>query len=228
MLYFKKSQPAPDCLEKEKLKVNGNYRCDGVVKQLKLDFKEKCYLCEDDKPTSLNVEHFKPHHNGKYKDLKFDWNNLFWSCAHCNTTKLAKIEYDNILDCTDENDNVEQQLKYDFKPFPHELVNIKAISQQNDKAVNTQNLLNAIFNSITTELKESESINLRKRLLHDIRDFGDFLFEYEETRDEEDKAFYLRKIKQHLNSASAFTSFKRQIIKDNPILFDKFNIYLTH
>ena len=30
--------------------------------------------------------------------MKYDWDNLFWSCAHCNNIKNAK--YDPILDCT--------------------------------------------------------------------------------------------------------------------------------
>lgn len=33
------------------------------------------------------VEHLLPHKNGKYKERKFDWDNLFWSCGHCNGVK---------------------------------------------------------------------------------------------------------------------------------------------
>ena len=31
-------------------------------------------------------------------DLKFDWNNLFWACGHCNHIKGNK--FTPILDCT--------------------------------------------------------------------------------------------------------------------------------
>ncbi len=226
MIYFKKSQPAPDCLEIEKQKQNGKYNCGCVIKRLKTDFENKCYLCEDNTSTTLNVEHFKPHHQGKDKDLKFDWNNLFLVCGHCNTTKLAKVDYDNILNCTDEKDVVEQQLKYEFKPFPYEKVKITAINQ-NEKVINTQNLLNAIFNGSQTELKESETYNLRKRLLKEIKKYQDFLIEYDEAYDEEHKQDLLRKIKSHLNSASPFASFKRQIIKDNAELFKNFGCYFN-
>lgn len=33
-------------------------------------------------------------------DLKFDWDNLFLSCKHCNNTKGDR--FDNILNCMDE------------------------------------------------------------------------------------------------------------------------------
>ena len=34
------------------------------------------------------------------KKLKYDWNNLFWVCAHCNNIKSDK--YEPILNCTTE------------------------------------------------------------------------------------------------------------------------------
>lgn len=34
------------------------------------------------------MEHLLPHKNGKYLDRKFDWNNLFWACGHCNNVKI--------------------------------------------------------------------------------------------------------------------------------------------
>lgn len=40
MLYFKKSQPAPDCLEQEKSKKNGDYKCGDVLDRLKVNFKK--------------------------------------------------------------------------------------------------------------------------------------------------------------------------------------------
>lgn len=79
MVYLEKSQPAPDCLETEKAKAYGDYKCKNVLERIKTDFKNKCYLCEYKEPVAINVEHFRPHEGDK--DLKFDWNNLFWSCS---------------------------------------------------------------------------------------------------------------------------------------------------
>ena len=69
MLFFAKSQPA------------GDYKCGDVLELLKNDFKNKCYICEcKESLISRNTEHFIPHKGDK--NLKFDWNNLFWSCSH--------------------------------------------------------------------------------------------------------------------------------------------------
>ncbi len=221
MIYFSKSQPAPDCLEKEKLKANGDYKCGCVLERLQQDFKNKCYICESKALTTINVEHFKPHRGDI--NLKFDWNNLFWSCGHCNNTKLAK--FDDILNCTDLSHAIEERLKYNFKPFPYEKVAIEAMNN-NQTTLNTQDLLLAVFNGTTT-LKAIESDNLRKNLLMEIKDYQDCLIFYDDTYNEDDKNHWLRKIKSHLNSASAFTAFKRQIIKDNLKLYQEFGQYLT-
>jgi uncharacterized protein (TIGR02646 family) len=222
MIYFAKSQPAPDCLEREKQKANGDYKCGCVLEQLKTDFKNKCYICESKEPTSINVEHFTAHRGDK--DLMFDWLNLFWSCGHCNNTKLDKFE--PILNCMDLDDVsvLEQQLRFVFKPFPHEPVQIETTSNDG-KVLNNRDLLLAVFNG-TTKLKNIEADNLRNQLLKEIKHYQDQLIEYYEALDDDAKNYHLLKIKSHLNSASAFTAFKRQIVKDNPTLFIEFSAYL--
>lgn len=223
MLYFEKSQPAPDCLVQEKLKVSGDYKCGCVLERLKSDFKNKCYICESKAPASVNVEHFKSHQGNK--DLKFDWDNLFYACAHCNNTKLAK--FDDILNCTDSNHGVENKLNYYFNPFPFEKIKI-TVNADDNKTLETQKLLNAVFNGTTT-LKEIESDNIRDELLGQIQHFQKYLTKYfKDTNDAKEKKRCLKKIKEHLNSASAFTSFKRQIIKDNPQLFQEFGSYFLN
>ena len=81
MLFVKKSQPAPSCLESEKIKANGDYKCGDVLIRLKDYFKNKCYICEYSKPENINIEHLISHRGNK--DLKFSWDNLIWSCGHC-------------------------------------------------------------------------------------------------------------------------------------------------
>lgn len=107
MIYLPKSQPAPNCLESEKRKKSGDYKCGNVLERLKNDFKNKCYLCEDKGIRKIEIEHFAPHQGDI--DLKFDWHNLFFACGHCNNTKIAK--YDDILNCTLENE-IEAKIKY--------------------------------------------------------------------------------------------------------------------
>ena len=219
-MYFKKSQPAPECLEKEKSKKDGNYRCAKVISRLKEDFKNKCYICEFPS-TSINVEHFRPHKGNK--DLKFSWDNLFYSCGHCNNTKLAK--YDDILDCTKLEDDIENKIKYILSPFPAESVKIEALDDKSS-TISTKDLIEAVFNG-TTELKILESANLRDFLLKDIEKFNKYIKRYQNLVDSNDKEHFLDKIKSNLDKSSNFVSFKRWIIRENETLLKEFGKYIN-
>lgn len=209
MVYFEKSQPAPACLEAEKLKVNGDYKCGEVLTRLLGDFKNKCYLCEQKAPTTINVEHFTAHQGDR--ELKFDWNNLFWSCGHCNNTKLA--QHTDLLNCTVATDAVETALKYEIKPFPKEKAQITA-QNTDPRTARTRDLLLAIFNG-STPLKTIESANLRDLLLQEIKVFQSALIAYYESNSEAEHDEHRQKITRHLDKSSHFTAFKRWIIRDN-------------
>lgn len=84
---------------KEAKQSGSPYNTENVNKALKEVFHGKCYICENKEATSYQIEHLIPHRN-KNVELKYDWNNLFWSCAHCNNIKSDK--YELILDCTQE------------------------------------------------------------------------------------------------------------------------------
>jgi len=213
MVYFEKSLPAPESLVIEKQKKNGKYNCEDVLERLQTDFKNKCYLCETKEPKSIHVEHFISHQGDN--NLKFDWNNLFWSCVHCNSTKSTN--YDNILNCTKIEDDVENALYYHMPPYPKELVNIEVL-KTSPKATSTKELLLKIYNG-STEHKIIEAANIRTALLNDIWDFQNALIGYyNPDNDDETNTFYLIKIKRHLSRSSNFTAFKRWIIKKNPKL----------
>lgn len=219
MVYFEKSQPAPDCLEIEKAKANGDYKCVNVLELIKKDFKNKCYICEFKEPISINVEHFKPHKGDK--NLKFDWDNLFWSCSHCNNIKLGN--YGNILNCTDTTHNVDRKLRYYMNPFPCEKVVIEA-KEATIEVIETKELLDSVYNG-TTKLKTIESANLRNQLLKEIQNFQYWLCEYYKANTEDIKNFSRLKIIEHLCRASNFTAFKRWIILDNETLRNEFEQY---
>jgi 5-methylcytosine-specific restriction endonuclease McrA len=78
------------------IETENDYRSGPVYDLLKKYFHGKCYICEDDKPTGIQIEH-RHSHKGDAQ-LKYDWLNLFYSCYHCNHAKLG--HYDNIIDCT--------------------------------------------------------------------------------------------------------------------------------
>ena len=98
MVKVSRSATPPPSLEIEREKQSGKYSLPDVISQLRTDFHGKCYLCEVDM-LDVNVEHLRPHHNGKYPDRKFDWNNLFPCCPHCNHMKEPPEYEDKILDC---------------------------------------------------------------------------------------------------------------------------------
>lgn len=215
MIYYPKSQPAPTCLSIEKAKNNGDYKCGEVLLRLKTDFNNKCYLCESKAPNSINVEHFKAHQGDK--DLKFDWNNLFWACAHCNNTKLAI--FDNILNCTNAEHQVEEAIELRMNPFPFEQVEVIP-HQEKEVVLETTKLLNRIYNG-HTKLKKIESANIRSAILLEIKKFQDVLIKYFEVNNPEYKERLYFELDEHLNSSSPFCSFKRWIIRRNPTMYSQ-------
>jgi len=220
MVYFEKSNPAPVCLEVEKAKANGDYKCDNVLEKIKTDFKNKCYICNYKEPVTINVEHFRPHKGDK--NLKFQWENLFWSCGHCNNIKLDN--YDDIIDCTVIDEDIENRIKIMMRPYPKETVFIEALDQ-NQSTISTSELLNAVFNG-TTKLKTIEASNLRNKVLEDISEFQQYLINYyKDGFEPEDKANFLANIKRHLKKSSNFTAFKRWIIRENEVMREEFEQY---
>lgn len=97
MVKIERTPVPPASLAIEKKKVSGSYRGPDVIRQLQHDFHEKCYLCEIDELQSVEVEHLRPH--GGDVERKFAWDNLFYSCAHCNSVKNQSKYHDMILDC---------------------------------------------------------------------------------------------------------------------------------
>lgn len=209
MVYFKKSQPSPT--------ITTSYNTEEIIERLKKDFHNKCYICEEKEPKDINVEHFIAHQGDQA--LKFDWNNLFLSCAHCNNIKSN--EYNNLLNCNCLTDKVDTALHYYCNPMPREYPIFKILIPS-DKATETKELLEKCFNGEHTGQKKLESSNLRNLLLKEIRIFQELLFDYEEYQDKS----YLIKIKFHLSNKSAFTAFKRWIIRDNEYLRQQFEQYI--
>ena len=97
MVKVERTSTPPPSLTVEKMKASGSYKLPDVIEQLEQDFHGKCYLCEIDELHSIEVEHLRPH--GGDLNRKFDWNNLFLSCAHCNSVKNQAKYHDQILDC---------------------------------------------------------------------------------------------------------------------------------
>lgn len=226
MIYLPKSQPPPECLETEKLKITGSYKCRDVISRLKTDFKNKCYICEEKEISSINVEHFRPHLGNR--DLMFDWNNLFFVCSHCNNTKLAR--FDNILDCT-KNKDVETKIKYEFlnSAFPKEQVIITSLEPTSNQNLQTVELLRLVYCG-ETAIKIDESANIRNKISKEVRKFSDLIklyFSNDGLFNDEEKEKIKSRIIDKLRDDGSFTAFKRWIIREEPTLFEAFQKYLN-
>jgi hypothetical protein len=215
MINLVKSQPAPPSLAVEKAKASGTYRTEEVLIRLHADFHNKCYICEDCGITSINVEHFLPHEGDR--DKMFDWNNLFFACGHCNNTKLAKAEYDNILNCTNAAHQVANWIRYstvDDGGFSKIKVVIEEVVAQNGVAP-TIALLNDVYNRQKPITKRFESDNLRNRLQKELAIFMALLekFYFAPSLSEIEKTATRADISGHLQKPSAFSAFKIWIIR---------------
>ncbi|MFN8344100.1 MAG: hypothetical protein U0X91_03815 [Spirosomataceae bacterium] len=225
MINVVKSQPAPECLASESQKASGDYKCGNVLERIKKDFNNKCYICETKRPTTINVEHFLPHRGNV--QLKFDWNNLFYVCGHCNNTKLAKAQYDDILNCTDPKHSILELIKFKFDPLKNDSPDFEAISPSpNTIIVSTIALLEEVYEGKTI-LKKIEAENIRELLVNEINNFVHFATGYLRPGTmPSERSDYRTLIIEGLKPDSAFTAFKIWIVKSSPKLLQEFSQFL--
>lgn len=196
---------------------NTTYNTPEVTAALREMFHGKCYICENRDITSWQIEHLRPHR--EEKNLKYDWDNLFLACAHCNNTKLAK--YDPIIDCTKE--DVEKLIAFRKKGyFGTEEELLFELLDFREETINTQGLLREVYYGSTPQ-KKMEAKILRRLLRKELAAFKEYVREYQEAEDEE-RADLECLLKKQLGDSSAFAAFKRWLIRDHrenyPELFD--------
>ena len=200
-----------------------NYRKADVIASLRQMFHDKCYLCETKSPSTINVEHFKP--STRYSEKEFEWTNLFFACGHCNGTKLAKPQFDDILDCTDSNTPVDKWIKYEMKPFPKEKIIFTAM-EQSQIVANTIELLDAIYNGVTP-IRSAESEYICNKLLWEIVHFQEALLKYDlETEPPHKRTEHKQFIETNLKRSAPFSAFKRWIVLSNHFLSQEFSQHI--
>ena len=198
-------------LEEEKLKKDGTYNTPEVNAALQEIFHQKCYICDNQSPSSYQIDHLEPQSNEIKEDLKFKWDNLFLSCAHCNNIKSNK--YYPILDCTQV--DVDDLIKFQINenPIISDKLEIIAINKSNETK-NTCKLLHDVYYE-TTPQKITEANMLRISLLKNIIEFESYIKKYHNASGDYKSDLYL-KIKLELKNTSEFAAFKRWIVRDNP------------
>jgi len=229
-------------LKQEKAK-NGTYRFAEAIELLEIIFHGKCYLCENDKLTKIEIDHFLPQKGGENKSRKFRWSNLFWSCGHCNGIKgdnfdeRKRRKNRKILNCTNSKHRVESWLSYRIT-YSHSVSNVD-ISIEIDEIKepphlkeiinNTVDLLNMIYNS-DKPIKGKQADNLRLRLIEEIEYFNSVLDDYFENKllkNESRCEELIEEIELALNRKTPFTAFKKWIIRDKPFFFEELKNNLT-
>ncbi|MDQ6961763.1 MAG: HNH endonuclease [Mariprofundaceae bacterium] len=197
MVPIKRSYPAPTCLANEATKKSGDYKCGDVLDRLQQDFFTKCYICEEKYITAAEVEHLRPHQGDRA--LKYDWENLFWSCRHCNNTKSNR--YQPMLDCTQA--AVDRCIRYDVVPYPSITIAISA----EEKGVEIDNTVQLLLDVYVgkTHLKKLESQNLRQKL---SIEWGLFLSCLKNAVEDESVS-HQEALNLHLHNSSPFAAFKR-------------------
>ena len=156
-------------------KANDNestYNIESVNRALREVFHGKCYICENKAATSYQIEHLVPHRGDK--TLKYDWKNLFWSCAHCNNIKSDK--YESIIDCTKE--PVEKMIAFRKKGYfgTDEKLEFIPIDKEREDVKNTIALLEAVYYG-TTPQKKIEAQIIRKTLRQNLSNFKEYVRE---------------------------------------------------
>ena len=202
-----KAEKAIESLRREKAR-SGSYNTPEVNAALREMFNGKGYICENKQITSYQIEHLVSHRGNA--DLKYDWNNLFLACAHCNNTKLDK--YEPIIDCTKE--NVEALIA--FRRTGYFGTDEKLLFEKLDDRIEVENtikLLQEVYYGSTPQ-KKMESTILRRMLRKELSAFKEYVREYHEAEDEEkeDLKYLLQK---ELRDSSPFAAFKRWLIRDN-------------
>lgn len=203
MVKIERTPTPPASLAIEKAKVSGKYNLDDVVTQLHKDFHGKCYLCGQDELQSIEVEHLIPHHGDV--ELKFDWTNLFYSCAHCNSVKNQTQYESNILDCctTDPETMIH-----------HELVNGHVVVTPligTPDAQNTANLVQDCFELRNRPIRSIESQNKVTALMGTMN----LLCKYLEKLENGTSKRALPVLRGMLSRQYKFAGFTRTYVRDN-------------
>lgn len=219
MVKIERTFPAPVSLKAEAKKVSGKYDKPDVVKQLREDAHDKCYICEMKGLQDPVVEHLLPHKDGKYPDRKFDWNNLFWSCGHCNGVKNQQKYDDGIIDCCKQDpENV-----INFR-LVNETVDVSAKNAKDKDAILTATLVQEVFGLKNTGMRIYKSEMRFQELNKEMNKLYDNL---EELNKNPNSKVTLRKLKAILSRKSAFAAFKRNYIRENKDRFPQLISYIA-
>lgn len=205
MVKVERSFPAPESLTEEAKRANGRYDKQDVIKRLREDFHNKCYICEMKNLQDPNVEHLLPHKNGRYPKRKFDWENLFWSCGHCNGIKNNSKYEQGIIDYC--KNDPEKCLFFDIQD---EDVKITVVDSDDDVQNRTALLITEVFSLKNTGMRTYTS-DARLKLLQ--KEMNMLYKQLEILHNKPDSKVNMKIVRCLLRRESAFAAFKRHYVR---------------
>jgi hypothetical protein len=175
---------------------------------LESDCHGKCYICED-KPkntASLTVEHVVSRHSNP--SLEYDWDNLLLACFFCNNS-VKGHDFNGIINPSAE--DPEEALSFGLSRDTRrvELTCLCADA----KAAETKSLLDKAY---------LLNIKAFQKMIGDIRQFNYYINSWKAG--DTSVTDYIR---ESVSRASAFSAFKRKIVRDDPQLRSQFAAFLT-
>ena len=185
------------------------YDGEDVKSQLLADQHDKCYICERNRDTDFEIEHYKSKAN--YPDLIQEWDNLFMGCGYCNRKKSS--DFDNTLNpkVFSIEDEIEQRIDF---------ANKKAlfVANNNDSQHGeTIRLLDRVFNG-TKKVRTIKEERFFEQALSIINKFSYLILCYLNNPNANTE----RAIKDELTIDKELLGFKYWIIRDTPMLYKTF------
>ncbi|MCU4412305.1 HNH endonuclease [Acinetobacter oleivorans] len=208
--------------EKPKDWTNSDYTDPVVVKQLKKDFLSKCYLCEQTDFGNVNVEHFVPHLN-KSDELRTDWNNLYYSCSHCNGIKGPR--HKELLDCCNENHNVDIAIALEAPSVPNgKVVLTNTLHNSSDLFELTNKtiaLLEQCYNNANSGNQQVSHEYLKEKILEEYAYLQNLRFQLKNGWNRlrrQQKADLIEDITNMLQQNYPFSAFWKTYVRNDPFL----------
>lgn len=165
------------------------------------------------------VEHRLPHKNGLYPERKFDWDNLFWSCGHCNGVKNKGKYDDGIIDCCRK--DPEKLLNFEWS---EKNISVSAINADDAEAKLTAELIYEVFNVNNTGTRVITSKVRFDLLLEQMNIIIKVLDKYKEHPE---RRYNQKMLQAHLQRESAFAEFKRAYVSKRLDEFPGLREYLV-
>lgn len=208
----------PPSLSLERKKAYGSYNEPDVVRQLKEDSYNKCYICELKGLTDPEVEHLYPHYNRRLLDRVFDWNNLFYVCPHCNKIKKQSKYNEKIIDCC----AVDPE---EFLNQVYEEGHVKVDSKiDGENAIKTAELIQECFEKRNTGIREAACQQRVELLADEMNALYKTLSNHKKYPECEK---YTKGLRYSLSRESAFAGFKRDYVKKHILDYEDLGEFLA-